>query len=271
MRFTEPASGAQVTVVRADNPGPMTGPGTNTYIVESAGEVLILDPGPNVPAGVAAAHAVAIGTALGGATPVAVVVTHVHPDHAPAANALARRLGVPAIGFAPGPEFSPDRRISDGGELSCGEVRLVAIHTPGHTPDHVCFRLGDTLFTGDHIMGGSTVIIEDLADYLASLEKLRGIGLTQLAPGHGPQLDDPDAVISEYIAHRLMRERQILDALSSGPLAVSAIVTQVYPELDPQLVPAAELQVRTHLQKLEREGVVTCAAGVAEALQEPHV
>ncbi len=271
MRYTEAVTGAVVTVVRADNPGPMTGPGTNTYVVESAGAAVVIDPGPSEPAAVAATHAAAIEVVLDAATPVAVVVTHAHPDHAPAANPLAGRLAVPAVGFASGPDFVPDRIVGDGDTVDCGEIALQVIHTPGHTPDHVCYRLGDTLFTGDHVMGGSTVIIEDLAAYLGSLERLLGIGLDRLAPGHGPQLDTPDAVIAEYIDHRLMRERQILAALAAGPRPIDDIVTVVYPDLEPQLRPAAALQVRTHLQKLENEGVVRFAAGVAEASEEPHV
>ena len=144
--------------VLAPNPGPYTGPGTNTYVIESAGQAVILDPGPII-----AGHIAAIRVALTGFQPVGVVVTHTHPDHAPAANGLGRELNVPVYGFAAGDGFEPTERVEDGAAIAFGDGRLVAVHTPGHTSDHLCFRLGGFLFTGDHIMGGSTVIIEDAA------------------------------------------------------------------------------------------------------------
>ena len=170
----------QVELVLAPNPGPFTGPGTNTYVITSARASVVVDPGPLI-----ASHGEAIEQALGTARPLAVLVTHTHPDHAPAANPLARAWGVPALGFAPGPEFEPTATLGDGDIVEVGDVALVALHTPGHTADHLCYRVGDVLFTGDHIMGGSSVIIEDVAAYMASLHKVRELDLRHLYPATG--------------------------------------------------------------------------------------
>ena len=147
--------------VLAPNPGIFTGPGTNTYLVADGDEVVVVDPGPVIDS-----HLLAIVDAIGDRTAVAVIATHTHPDHAPLSNPLAARLGVPVLGYGPGPEFEPDVRLGDGDEVRVGADHLVAVHTPGHSSDHLCYQLSERLFTGDHIMEGSTVIIEDAADYL---------------------------------------------------------------------------------------------------------
>lgn len=242
--------------VLAPNPGPFTGPGTNTYVLESDGEALVLDPGPII-----ATHLDAIRVALTGRTAVAVVVTHTHSDHAPAANGLGAELDVPVFGFAPGDGFAPTVRLDDGSRIGFGMDQLLAIHTPGHTSDHVCFRLGDSLFTGDHIMAGSTVIIEDAAAYMASLEKVAALDPVRLYPGPGPELPDAGAVIAEYITHRIERERQVLDAVRSGASTIDDIVDVVYAGLDPPLRMAAVFQVHTQLIKLRDEGWVVLGAG----------
>ena len=245
--------------VLAPNPGPFTGPGTNTYVLAVAGQSLILDPGPVIPS-----HLTAITASLAGTEPVAVVVTHTHPDHAPAANPLGAELGVPVLGFAPGPEFTPDRLLRDGDTVSIGDEWLRAVHTPGHTPDHLCFATPDgTLFTGDHIMGGSTVIIEDAADYLASLHKLRAMDPHVLQPGHGDRMDDPAAVIDDYIAHRIERERQIVAAVEGGAASPEEIVDAVYAGIAAALRPAAVAQVLVQLRKLGAEGKVSLVTGDA--------
>jgi glyoxylase-like metal-dependent hydrolase (beta-lactamase superfamily II) len=244
--------------VLAPNPGPFTGPGTNTYVIESDGEALVLDPGP-----IMVEHLRAIRVALNGLTPVAIVVTHTHPDHAPAANGLGRELEVPVLGFAPGREFEPTRRLEDGAEIGFGGDRLVAVHTPGHTVDHLCFRLEDLLFTGDHIMGGSTVIIEDAAAYMRSLEKVAALKPDHLYPGHGPELPEAQQVITEYIAHRVEREQQILEAVDNGAGTIGDIVDVVYAGLVPSLRLAATMQVHTQLIKLRDEGRVSLGGGGA--------
>ena len=244
--------------VLAPNPGPYTGPGTNTYVIESAGQAVILDPGPII-----AGHIAAIRVALTGFQPVGVVVTHTHPDHAPAANGLGRELNVPVYGFAAGDGFEPTERVEDGAAIAFGDGRLVAVHTPGHTSDHLCFRLGGFLFTGDHIMGGSTVIIEDAAAYMRSLEKVADLHPSHLYPGHGPELPDAGDVIAEYIAHRFEREKQVLAAVTAGAATIGDIVDVVYVGLDPTLRVPATMQVHTQLMKLKNEGRVSLGSGGA--------
>ncbi len=242
-----------VSLVRAPNPSLLTGPGTNTWVVSSDSEAVVIDPGPIIDS-----HIGGIRSALLGLDTVAVLVTHGHPDHAPAANGLADALDVPALGFSPAPDFSPDRLVADGERIGFGSTEAECLATPGHTPDSVCYRIGDTLFTGDHIMGGSTVVVEDMAQYLSSLRRLHGIGLEALYPGHGPVVDDPDALISEYIAHRLEREEQILAAVARGAETVGDIVSVVYDDVDPALHPVAAMSVGAHLRKLRvEERVVT--------------
>jgi glyoxylase-like metal-dependent hydrolase (beta-lactamase superfamily II) len=240
-----------ISLVRAPNPGPYTGPGTNTYVLASGGEALVLDPGPVIDS-----HELAIVDALDGAVPVGVVVTHTHPDHAPMANPLATRLGVPVYGYEQGPSFVPDVRIGDGARVTFGDRTLTAVHTPGHTRDHLCFLDGDTLFTGDHIMGGSTVIIEDAAAYLDSLYRVRDLGAARIEPGHGEAMDDAGAAIGHYIEHRLARERQIIAAVVGGASTVGEVVDAVYAEVPPGLRPAAVHQVRVQLAKLSGDGAV---------------
>ncbi len=237
--------------ILAPNPGLYTGPGTNTYLMRSAGEVLIVDPGPIIEA-----HAVAIRSAIGDDEAVGVVVTHTHPDHAPLANPLARLLGVPAIGFGTGPEFMPDLRIADGDTIRYGTEDVTAIHTPGHTPDHLCFRHDGVLLTGDHIIEGSTVVIEDATDYLESLYRVSELDISRIEPGHGNAIDDAGAAIAHYIDHRLERERQLLSAIRSGTATVGDLVDVVYSGIPEGLRDAAAHQVRVQLTKLSRDGAV---------------
>ncbi len=242
----------KVERVLAANPGPFTGRGTNTYVISSAGRAVVLDPGP-----VITEHVAAIEAALGAHEPEAVLVTHTHPDHASAANRLGEELGVEVLGFAPGPEFTPSRTLADGDRIAVGEVSLVAVHTPGHTADHLCFRIADVMFTGDHIMGGSTVIIEDATAYMESLQRVADLHLVHLYPGHGPELDDALPAITAYIGHRLEREREIVAAVGAGAGTITDIVAVVYSDVDPSLRPAAAHQVQVQLAKLQTEGRVT--------------
>lgn len=237
--------------VLAPNPGPFTGPGTNTYVIGDETGVAVLDPGP-----VEASHERAIVEAVGSRPVVAVVVTHTHSDHAPLANPLSRVWGVPALGHAPGPDFEPDTLMADGERLAVGGVGLEVIHTPGHADDHLCFLAGDVLFTGDHIMGGSSVMVDDMARYLESLERLQRLRLTRLYPGHGPEMDSPGEVISWYLAHRRQRENEVLEALAAGASTVSEIVERVYAGVDTSLHPLAARSVSAHLRKLADEGRV---------------
>lgn len=236
-----------VTRVLAPNPSLHTGPGTNTWLVTSGDDLVIVDPGPAIDT-----HAEAIVAAVAGRRVTGIVVTHTHADHAPLANPLGTELGVEVLGFGPGPAFRPDRRLADGDAVG----GLVAVHTPGHTPDHLCFLAGDVLFTGDHIMGGSTVIMEDLASYLDSLRRLQTMTLRRLHPGHGPIMDDPTAVIDHYITHRLERERQILAAIGAGCGTLGEVVQLVYAEVDSSLHPLAVDSVGAHVRKLADDGAV---------------
>lgn len=238
-----------ITKVLAPNPGPYTGPGTNSYVVADNGYAVVLDPGPIIDT-----HLGAIEHAVGDNDVAAVIVTHTHPDHAPAANPLGRRFSVPVLGYAPGPEFDPTDLVGDGDRVAVGERDLVAIHTPGHTVDSLCFRYGDVLFTGDHIMGGSTVIIEDAAAYMASLERVSALGRLAIRPGHGDDIEDGKTLVDAYIAHRRQREKQIVAAVAAGAEDVADVVDVVYAGLDPALVPAAQHQVRVQLVKLVDEG-----------------
>ena len=248
----------------APNPSMYTGPGTNTYVLVSNGEALVLDPGPIIDK-----HTLEIISALKGIDPVGVVVTHTHPDHAPMANPLGSRLGVPVYGYERGPQFVPDVIVGDGGSIDFGSLSLSAIHTPGHTPDHLCFLLGDTLFTGDHIMEGSTVIIEDAADYLDSLYLVRDLHVRTLEPGHGDSMDNAAMVITSYIDHRLERERQIIDAVRGGARSIGTIVDVVYEGLPIGLRHAAVHQVGVQLHKLVEDGLVR-VDGEAYVIRHPY-
>ncbi len=248
----------KVETVLAPNPGIYTGPGTNTYLVTDRDEVAIIDPGPVIDR-----HRLAITDAIGDRTPVAVIATHTHSDHAPLANPLARHLGVPVYGNRPGPDFTPDVRLADGGVVSVGGVTIEAVHTPGHTADHLCFLLGDRLFTGDHIMGGSTVIMEDATAYLQSLYRVQDLDIHRIDPGHGPSMDDAGAVIAGYIEHRLAREREILDAIAEGASTVADVVDAVYAFVPIDLGPAATRQVIVQLNKLYADDLVWFPAGEA--------
>ena len=242
--------------VLAPNPGIYTGPGTNTYLIGDRDEVAVLDPGP-----VIRSHLLAILDAIGRRTATAVIATHSHPDHAPLSNMLAARLDVPVLGNRPGPGFEPDVRLSDGDTVGVGHLSLEAVCTPGHTEDHLCFRLSERLFTGDHIMGGSTVVMEDASAYLESLYRVRDLGVARIEPGHGDSMDDAGAVIAGYIEHRRAREREILDAIGAGARTVSDVVDTVYAFVPADLRMAAVHQVTVQLAKLSADDKVRFSAG----------
>ncbi len=238
--------------VLAPNPGPFTGPGTNTWIVDDDGSLVVIDPGP-----LDRGHERAITDAIGDRGVTAVVVTHTHVDHAPLANPLARDIAVPALGYGPGPQFAPDRQLGEGSRVEFGSATLEVVHTPGHSDDHLCFRVGRVLFTGDHIMGGSSVMVEDMGAYLRSLARVRRLDVDHLYPGHGEVMDDPHQVVDWYVAHRLQREQEILTALAGGAGTVSDIVEVVYRDVDSSLHPLAARSVAAHLGKLADEGRVS--------------
>lgn len=246
--------------VVAPNPGMMTGPGTNTYLLGDA-QIAVIDPGPFV-----AAHIEAIQAAAPG--PIRwILVTHTHRDHSPAAQALAELTGAPRIGQPPpsGPRqdagFTPDSVLHDGDRLDTGEFVLRAVHTPGHAPNHLCYLhegLG-WLFTGDHIMGGSTVVIDppdgNMNHYLASLRRLQALDIKMLAPGHGDLLDDPGSEVDWIIEHREDRQARLVAALSAfHEKTDEELVVEVYDEVDQHLHPVAMRSLLAHLIKLEEDG-----------------
>lgn len=242
-------SGPCIDRVLAPNPGPFTGPGTNTWIVSEGTNSLVIDPGP-----LHHDHELAIIAAVGERLPIGIIVTHNHEDHAPLANVLARQYEIPAYGNAPGPDFEPDLVLGEGDHLQLGDSRLEVLATPGHSDDHLCFQLGRLLFSGDHIMGGSSVMVEDLTKYLDSLRRLRPLRLGRIYPGHGPEIENPDEVIDWYVAHRLQREQEIVQAMEAGARTVDEIVEVVYQQVDRSSYPLAAVSVSAHLRKLEEVG-----------------
>lgn len=239
--------------ILANNPGPFTGPGTNTWVLDDgSGTVVVIDPGP-----VDSRHATAIMEVVGDRRVEAILVTHTHIDHAPLANPLARDLGVPAVGHTSGPGFAPEIRLLDGARFDVGELPLGVVHTPGHSDDHLCFRAGNVLFSGDHIIGGSSVMVDDMGPYLDSLRKLKGTGLERLHPGHGEEMADPDAVIEWYLAHRLQRHEEIRVAIAAGASTIDDVVETVYEGVDPSLHPLAARSVQAHVTLLIAEGRIT--------------
>jgi glyoxylase-like metal-dependent hydrolase (beta-lactamase superfamily II) len=237
----------------APNGGPLTGPGTNTYLV-GVDEIVVVDPGPDDPG-----HVDAI-VGCGGDRIRWIALTHSHQDHAAASATLAARTGAELIAFP---------AIAEGFELEATEFRLLAMHTPGHSSDHLCYLLEEErmLFSGDTVVDGSTVMISppdgDMAAYLASLERLaaRRLRLRTIAPGHGALIDDPAARLAAYLSHRLEREAEILAALQSGPVSVDELVARIYVDTDAALLPAAAQTVHAHLLKLAAEGRATGADG----------
>ena len=244
---------ATVRRIVAPNPTLMTGPGTNTYLV-GHGDVVVVDPGPDIPE-----HLNRVAEVAGGRVR-AIVVTHTHQDHSPGAPGLAARTGAPIVAFGPRDGLEPDLRASDGDAVG----PLVAVHTPGHASNHLCWLLGDErlLFSGDHVMDGSTVVIAppdgDMGAYLVQLRRLRRLGLAAIAPGHGRLITDPDDRLGGYLAHRLEREHQIEAALNAaGEVTVEELVRAIYVGTPEALLPVARYSVWAHLRKLALEGRAT--------------
>ncbi len=236
--------------ITAPNPGPFTLNGTQTYLL---GETTILDPGPLIGSHVAALRAAMPRLRT-------ILITHRHPDHAPAAVPLKRATGAEVI--APRDVLDDsvvDRRVAGGESLTLDGTRIDVIATPGHTNEHVCYLTSDgELFTGDTILGSGTTAIfppdGHMGDYFRSLETLRSLRPRRIYPAHGPVRDDAVALIEEYIAHRLERERQVLAAVESGATTTEELRTRIYPDLDERLNGAAEIQIKAHLIKLVEEG-----------------
>jgi glyoxylase-like metal-dependent hydrolase (beta-lactamase superfamily II) len=254
-----------VSRVLAPNPGIFTFKGTGVYMVGSD-PVAVIDPGPDMPE-----HREALLRVLDGRRVSHILVTHTHNDHSPAAAWLKAWSGAPTYGFGPHPSgsgdveaggdraFMPDLFVRDGERIAGDGFSFTAIHTPGHISNHLCFALAEeaALFCGDHVMGWSTSVIAppdgDMADYMASLEKLLARDDRILYPTHGSPIRDPKPFIANYLAHRQAREAQVMEALRTGADTIATMVPRIYTALDPALYPAAALSLTAHLIKLEKE------------------
>ncbi|HLM07960.1 MAG TPA: MBL fold metallo-hydrolase [Blastococcus sp.] len=261
-----------VTRVLAPNPSPMTLDGTNTYVVGSpgTGQAVVVDPGPDDPAHLAAVEAALAGR---GARCVAVLVTHHHGDHAEAAQPWGARFGAP-VAAADAAVAGPRGRVLEPGErLALAGTTIGVIPTPGHTADHLAFRLeSGAVLVGDHVLGRGTSVVTypegDVTAYLESLRRVHDLGPAALYCGHGPELtEDPGAVLDFYLAHRAYREQQLLDALAAGPATVDELVATVYADVPRQVWPAAAQSTRATLAKLTAEGRVE--PGPAETVRLP--
>lgn len=265
-------------VILAPNPSPMTGPGTNSFLIGRS-EIAVIDPGPDDPA-----HLDAIRRMAGDGRITHILVTHAHLDHSAGARRLARMTGAPILacglpetagspimqrlaasgdlggGEGMDRDFSPDIPLRDGAVIESSEWRITALHTPGHCAGHLCFASADEIFCGDLVLGWSSTLISppdgDLGDYMRSLSRLAGLAPRRLLPAHGAAVTAPLHRLAELAAHRRKRTAQILAALQAGPASVDSLTRQIY-EVDPRLVHAAARNVLAHLIALCELGAVT--------------
>jgi glyoxylase-like metal-dependent hydrolase (beta-lactamase superfamily II) len=253
--------------LRAANPSPLTGTGTNCYILRGLKGAVLIDAGPDV-----AGHVPALMRALDGAALCAILITHAHLDHSQAAPALAAATGAKIYSFGPpAPHASdgigsegvdwhhrPDGTLQGGARVHLAGLDMTVLHTPGHMAGHLCFGYRDVLFTGDHVMGWSTSLVAppqgDMAAYRASLRALQGQGYTRFLPGHGDVIETPEARLTELVAHRDMRAAQVMAALAKGPASPTDLAKKIYTDTSPALMPAAALNVLAHLIELQGLG-----------------
>ncbi|MEM8986594.1 MAG: MBL fold metallo-hydrolase [Pseudomonadota bacterium] len=260
--------------VIAENPGPFTYTGSGTYII-GEGDVAVIDPGPED-----AAHTEALLRAISGERITHIFVTHAHRDHCGGVPALKAATGAPILAFgahgrpadgdAPAMEegvdygFTPDTTLSHGEVVKGPGWTLEAVHTPGHVSNHLCFALQEekALFSGDHLMGWATTVIlppdGDMGDYMNSLALLLERDETIYYPTHGGPIENPKRFTRAVIAHRKMRDGQILNALASGKSTIPDLVDTMYVGLDPRLKPAAAMSVYAHMLQLVKTGAVVC-------------
>jgi glyoxylase-like metal-dependent hydrolase (beta-lactamase superfamily II) len=267
---------ALVARVLAPNGSPFTYTGTQTYLIGTQAGLAVIDPGPDDPA-----HIDALVTAIGGRPVTAILCTHTHRDHSPAAAPLAALSGAPIVGCAPlvlesdrdgdwprvdapfDQAYAPDKVLADGEQVAGPGWTLTAIATPGHTSNHLCFALEETgaLFTGDHVMAWSTSVVVppdgDMGNYMASLMKLHDRNDRIYYPAHGPAVEKPRQLVRGMIGHRRARERQIARLLEQSPHAIADMVPVMYKGLDQRLWPAAAQSVHAHLIEMAKHGLVT--------------
>jgi len=253
-----------VSRVTAPNPGVMTGPGTNAYLI-GTDKLALIDPGPE-----SAPHLAAMLETAGKQLKW-ILCTHTHLDHSPGARSLKAATGAELLGFGNVPDdgrqdmgFAPDRALRDGDVLDCGTFRLRAVHTPGHASNHLCYLLeGERwLFTGDHVMQGSTVVISppdgDMIAYLKSLERLLALDLAALAPGHGHVIEKPHDEVRRLVAHRLKREQKVIGAFGrKNPATLDELLPLVYDDVPQGIHAVARRSLHAHLIKLRDDGRAT--------------
>jgi glyoxylase-like metal-dependent hydrolase (beta-lactamase superfamily II) len=283
--------------VVAANPSKFTYRGTGTYII-GEGEVAVVDPGPDI-----GTHRDALHAALAGETVTAILVTHCHADHSPLAAWLRAETGAPTYAFGPHPPpdpadaaeldeeisegvkleesidlaFEPDQRVADGERAAAGPGwTITGVHTPGHTSNHMCWAFAEegVLFPGDHVMGWSTTVVSppdgDMTAYIDSLRKVAGRADRTYWPTHGPSIARPQAYVDALVDHRMVRERQVLDAVRSGLGEIPAIVALLYADVDEKLHKPAGRSVLAHLGKLVDEGAVVVVDGGPARLKSTY-
>ena len=253
--------------LRAANPSPLTGSGTNCYLLCGGDGAVLIDAGPDLDGHIAATLAALNGVALH-----AILITHPHLDHSAAAPRLAAQTGARIYSFGPptrhggagqeGADFAhhPDVVLGNGAQINVGDIAMTALHTPGHMQGHLCFGYRDVLFSGDHVMGWATSLVGppegDMAEYRANLRKLQGLPYARYLPGHGEAVEDPAARLDYLIQHRNQREAQILAALDGGPASAQSMAANIYADVPPALLPAAAQNVLAHLIELAAMGRV---------------
>ena len=248
--------------ITAANGSVFTGPGTNTYLVGNE-DVTVIDPGPAMEEHIDVILAASENIKQ-------ILVTHTHPDHSPGTRLLQQKLDVPAFGMLTESSknqdmtFIPERILKDGEILEKEEYSLEVVHTPGHASNHLCFILREEkfIFTGDHVMSGSTVVIGppdgSMKQYIDSLNKLKNYDMEKMAPGHGDILESPYQVADWIINHRLKREEKVFSALKDATRGTpESLVEKVYADVDSSLFPIAKASLLAHLIKLEEDQVIS--------------
>jgi glyoxylase-like metal-dependent hydrolase (beta-lactamase superfamily II) len=271
-----------ITRIVANNPGPFTFKGTNTYLLGCGRDVALIDPGPEDEA-----HFAAIMRALGDRRIADIIITHTHRDHIDGLPRLKAETGATVHGYGrkarnPGQptrspsggesndeDFVPDVALTDGSRVEGDGYALTALFTPGHAPDHLCFAIEgtDILLSGDHVMGWNTSVVAppegNMVAYMSSLDKLMAREDAVFLPGHGGRIEQPQRVVKAFIMHRKMREQAILECIRNGATTIAAIVAAIYRDLDPRLVRAASLSVAAHVESLAERGLVRASGPVA--------